>query len=207
MIPSTPPNPLLIPTQPADTRDWILPDLGRRLLPFAAVAAGAWLLAGHPAWLGLSTGRLSAQLAFGLAGAAVLFVAAAGLQLVLAPRRGSLKVPGSTADAALQAGYYALNAPIEEALFRGLLQGGLGAAVSPSVGLGLGTASYILYHRLGGWAWTDVLATALAGIPLGLAYRLLPGPPSLLGVSLAHMGATCGYIGPGPWLLHRLGLL
>jgi len=48
---------------------------------------------------------------------------------------------------------------------------------------------------------------ALAGIPLGLAFRLLPGPPSLLGVSLAHLGATCGYIGPGPWLLHRLGLL
>src|SRR5437588_264101 len=59
----------------------------------------------------------------------------------------------------------------------------------------------------GGWAWTDVLVTALVGLPLGLAFRLLPGPPSLLGVSLAHVGATCGYLGPGPWLLHRLGLL
>jgi membrane protease YdiL (CAAX protease family) len=207
MIPSTPPNPLLIPTQPADTRDWILPDLGRRLLPIAAVGAGAWLLAGHPAWLGLSPGRLSAQLAFGLAGATVLFVAAAGLQLVLAPRRGSLKVPGSTADAALQAGYYALNAPLEEVFFRGLLQGGVGVLLSPLAGFAVGTTAYVLYHRLGGWAWLDLLAITLAAIPLGLAFWLLPGGPSLVGVTMAHFGATCGFLGPGPWLLQRLGLL
>jgi membrane protease YdiL (CAAX protease family) len=207
MIPSTPPRPLLIPTQPADTRDWILPDLGRRLLPFAAAAAAVWLVAGHPAWLGLSPGQLRAQLAFGLVGAAVLFVAAAGIQVVLTPRRGSLKVPASTADAALQTGYYALNAPLEEAFFRGLLQGGLGVLLSPLVGFTVGTAAYVLYHRLCGWAWLDLLAITLAAVPLGLAFWLLPGGPSLLGVAVAHFGATCGFVGPGPWLLQRLGLL
>jgi len=43
--------------------------------------------------------------------------------------------------------------------------------------------------------------------PTGLAFGLLPGPPSLLGVSIAHIGATCGFLGPGPYLLRKLGLL
>jgi membrane protease YdiL (CAAX protease family) len=183
------------------------PDLGLRLLPFGAVATTAWLATGHPSWLGLSTGRPGVQLAFGLGGAAVLFGTGAGLQLLLVRRRGSLRVPASRADLALQTGYYALNAALEEALFRGLLQGGLGVLLSPTVGFGVATTAYVLYHRLGRWPWTDVLATALAGVPLGLAFWLLPGPPSLLGVGLAHFGATCGFLGPGPWLLHRLGLL
>jgi membrane protease YdiL (CAAX protease family) len=183
------------------------PDLGRRLLPFGAAATCAWLAAGRPRWLGMSTGRLRAQLTFGLGGAAFLFGAGAGLKLLLVRRRGSVRVPASGADLALQAGYFALNAPLEEAFFRGLLQGGLGARFSPPLGFGVATTAYVLYHRLGRWAWTDVLATALAGVPLGLAYWLLPGPPSLLGVGLAHFGATCGFLGPGPWLLRRLGLL
>jgi hypothetical protein len=41
-------------------------------------------------------------------------------------------------------------------------------------------------------------------VPLGLAFWLLPGPPSLLGVSIAHVGATCGFLGLGPYLLRRL---
>ncbi len=64
-----------------------------------------------------------------------------------------------------------------------------------------------LYHRLGGWPWSDTLATALVGVPLGLAFWLLPGPPSLLGISLAHIGATCGFLGPGPYLLKKARLL
>jgi len=77
----------------------------------------------------------------------------------------------------------------------------------PAAGLVVGTTLYVLYHRLGRWPWTDVLATSLVGVPMALAFWLLPGPPSILGVSLAHAGATCGFIGPGPWLLQRLGVL
>jgi hypothetical protein len=79
--------------------------------------------------------------------------------------------------------------------------------LSPLAGFAVGTTAYVLYHRLGGWAWLDLLAITLAAIPLGLAFWLLPGGPSLVGVTMAHFGATCGFLGPGPWLLQRLGLL
>jgi membrane protease YdiL (CAAX protease family) len=207
MTPSTTPRPQLIPTSAAESWLWMRADLGQRLLPFAGAVAVSWLLGRRPAWLGTAGGRRGAQLAFGLAGGSVLFVAAAMVQLGLTRVRGTLKVPASGADAALQGGYYAVNAAVEEAFFRGLVQGGLGALLHPAAGLAAGTGAYVLYHRLGGWAWPDVLATILVGAPLAVAYRLLPGPPSLLGVSLAHFGATCGFLGPGPWLMRRLGLL
>jgi membrane protease YdiL (CAAX protease family) len=121
-------------------------------------------------------------------------------------RRGSLAIPDGR-DAALQAAYYVVNGLLEEGFFRGLLQGGIGVLAGPLAGFVAGTAMYVVYHRLGRWPWPDVLATALVGVPLGLAFWLLPGPPSLLGVSIAHIGATCGYLGVGPYLLHRLRLL
>jgi membrane protease YdiL (CAAX protease family) len=133
-------------------------------------------------------------------------VAATFVQLRLARRRGALSVPAGGDDAAFQAGFYVLNGPIEEAFFRGLVQGGLSVVLGAPVGFFVGTVSYVLYHRLG-WPWAETLATALAGIPLGLAFWLLPGPPSLLGVSIAHVAATCGFLGPGPYLLKKLGFV
>jgi len=181
------------------------PDLLRRLLPFAAVVAVVEIV-WRPSWLGFSAGRLDAQLVFAAVAAPVLFVAATFVQLWLARRRGALSVPAGSDDAAFQAGFYVLNGPIEEAFFRGLVQGGLGIALGAPVGFVVGTASYVLYHRLG-WPWAETLATALVGIPLGLAFWLLPGPPSLLGVSIVHIAATCGFLGPGPYLLKKLRLL
>jgi len=177
-----------------------------RLVPFVAVVAIVWLV-WRPSWLGIGPGWVDVQLAFGLTGALAFFFAAALLQLAMTGRRGSLRVPADRADLALQAGYYAVNAPIEEAMFRGLIQGGLTVLLGPAAGIAAGTASYVLYHRLGGWAWMDVLATALVGVPVALAFWLLPGPPSLLGITLVHVGATCGFLGPGPWLLRRIGAL
>ena len=182
------------------------PDLARRVLPFLLLAGSAQLL-WRPRWLGLGPGEMGAQLAFGLTALPLMFVAGAALQHRLTRRRGSLRVPAGAADALLQGAYYALNAAAEEAFFRGLLQGGLGALWLPWAGLAIGTLAYVLYHRLGGWAWPDVLATALVGVPVALAFYLLPGPPSLLGVTLAHFGATCGFLGPGPYLLRRRGRL
>jgi membrane protease YdiL (CAAX protease family) len=182
------------------------PDLLTRLAPFTAAALLVWLI-WRPAWLGLDPGWVPVQLAFGMAGGLFFFAAACLLQVALTPRRGSLKVPASSADVSLQAGYYLLNAPIEEAFFRGLLQGGLTVLAGPAAGILAATSAYVLYHRLGGWTWLDVLATALIGLPAALAFWLLPGPPSLLGVTLIHAGATCGFLGPGPWLLRKLGLI
>jgi membrane protease YdiL (CAAX protease family) len=197
---------LLVPTRTSDSVAWMRPDLLSRLVPFTAVAAVVWAI-WQPRWLGLGVGRLDVQLGFGLPGAVLFFAASCVLQVVLARHRGSLKVPASSADMGLQAGYYVLNAPIEEVFFRGLLQGGLTALAGPAAGILAATAAYVLYHRLGGWKWIDVAATALVGVPVALAYWLLPGPPSLLGITLVHAGATCGFLGPGPWLLRKLGVI
>ncbi|HKA11975.1 MAG TPA: CPBP family intramembrane glutamic endopeptidase [Candidatus Dormibacteraeota bacterium] len=200
------PEPQIIPTHTADSLEWMRSDALLRLLPLTAAVAAVWLVA-HPSWLGVAPGWPSAQLGFGLTGLVVFFIAACLVQLALTRRRGSLLVPASVPDVALQTGYYLINAPIEEAFFRGLVQGGLMALAGPAAGIVVGTSLYVLYHRLGRWGWMDVLATSLVGLPMALAYWLLPGPPSLVGVALAHAGATCGFLGPGPWLLQRLGLL
>ena len=72
--------------------------------------------------MGLGVGDARVQLAFGLAGGAVMFVAAALGQLLITRRvRGTVKVPSDTEDLVLQGSYYLVNATAEEAFFRGLL--------------------------------------------------------------------------------------
>src|SRR5712691_1210100 len=196
----------LVLTRIPDGWAWMRPDLVIRLLPFSAAFAAAYFVMSRPPWLGLSAGELGVQLSFGLLGAGLMFAVAVTVQRQLARRRGALSAPAGGDDAWFQAGFYVLNGPIEEAFFRGLIQGGLGVMVGGPAGFAIGTATYVLYHRLG-WPWAYTLATALVGVPLGLAFWLLPGPPSLLGVSIAHIGATCGFLGPGPYLLRRLRLV
>jgi membrane protease YdiL (CAAX protease family) len=197
----------VVSTNIPDSWAWMRPDLVVRIGPFVAVYFAVLLLDASRAPLGFSVGRLEVQLVFGAVAAPLLFLAAAAAQLLLARRRGVLNVPANAQDAWFQAGYYALNGPVEEAFFRGLLQGGLGALWGAPIGFVIGTGTYVLYHRLGRWTWPDTFATTLVGVPLGLAFWLLPGPASLLGVSLAHIAATCGFLGPGPYLLKKLGLL
>jgi len=192
-----------IPTRAAESLAWIQRDLLIRLLPFGLVAAGVFAI-WRPSWLGVGVGDETAQVAFVVVGAPTLFLASTSVQAWLTRRRGALRVPADRRDLWLQTGFYLLNAPLEEAIFRGLLQGGLSVLVSPWLGFLVGTLSYVLYHRLGHWPWPEVAATVLLGVPLGLAFWLLPGPPSLLGVSAVHAAATCGFLGPGPYLLARL---
>jgi membrane protease YdiL (CAAX protease family) len=181
-------------------------DVAVRLVPFTAAVAGVWLTR-RPAWLGISKGRLVPQLAFGVGGAVTLFFSAALLQRKLAGDAGPFRAAVSGREAIVQTVYFALNAPIEEAFFRGLLQGLVSDRLGASAGIVAGTVPYVLYHRLGGWAWPQVAATALAGLPLAVAFRLLPGRPSLLGISVAHLGATCGFLGPGAWVLRKLSTI
>jgi len=183
------------------------PDLLVRLLPFTVAYTIAYAASGSAGWLGLGFGNLAAQLVFAAVAAPAMFAAAAAVQLLLTRRRGALSVPSGPDDAWFQAGFYAVNGPIEEAFFRGLAQGGISIALGAPTGFVIATAVYVLYHRLGRWTWPDTLATALVGVPLGLAFWLLPGPPSLLGVSLAHIAATCGVLGPGPYLLQKMRLV
>jgi membrane protease YdiL (CAAX protease family) len=204
MISKTPTRVVL--TRIPDSLMWMRPDLKIRLLPFTLVSASVYLVASRPLWFGLGPGRPGAQLLFGLIAAPLMFFAAMLGQLRLARRRGSLSAPARGDDAWFQAGFYVLNGPIEEAFFRGLIQGGLGVMFGTPAGFVVATGAYVLYHRLG-WPWADTIATALVGVPLGLAFWLLPGPPSILGVSIAHIAATCGFLGPGPYLLRRLKLV
>jgi membrane protease YdiL (CAAX protease family) len=183
------------------------PDVLVRLVPLAAVYGIAYGATGGAAWLGFSPGNLPVQLTFAAVAVPVMFAAAVATQLWLTRRRGALSVPAAAGDAWFQAAFYALNAPVEEAFFRGLMQGGLAVLWGTPAGFGIATTVYVLYHRLGRWSWPDTLATALVGVPLGLAFWLLPGPPSLLGISLAHIAATCGFLGPGPYMLKKLRLL
>ena len=194
-------------TRIPDSWAWMWSDILIRLLPFAAAYAIVYWLTGGAAWLGFGPGHLGVQLVFAAIAAPLMFVAAAAVQLWLTRRRGALSVPADGRDAAFQAAFYAVNGPLEEAFFRGLVQGGLSVVWSAPVGFAVATLAYVFYHRLGRWTWADTLATGLVGIPLGLAYWLLPGPPSLLGVSIAHIAATCGFLGPGPLLLRKLNLL
>ena len=178
-----------------------------RLIPFTVAFVVACVVTNRATWLGLQWGDVTAQLAFAAIAAPVMFTAAAWVQLRLSRRRGVLSVPAGPGDAWFQAGFYTVNGPIEEAFFRGLMQGGLSILWGAPIGFLIATTIYVVYHRLGRWPWIDTFATALVGIPMGLAFWLLPGPPSLLGVSLAHIPATCGFLGPGPYLLRRLRLV
>ncbi|HEY0829612.1 MAG TPA: CPBP family intramembrane glutamic endopeptidase [Candidatus Dormibacteraeota bacterium] len=197
----------LLLTRIPDSWRWMRPDIVVRLLPFTAAYAVIYIASDRAGWLGLGSGRLGAQLVFAAVAAPVMFFAAALVQLLLTRRRGTLSVPAGPADAAFQAGFYLLNGPIEEAFFRGVVQGGLTALWAAPIGFAIATATYVLYHKLGRWSWADTFATALVGVPLGLAYWLLPGPPSLLGISIAHVAATCGFLGPGPFLLQKMRLV
>jgi membrane protease YdiL (CAAX protease family) len=180
------------------------PDILIRLIPFTIVYAAACVVTNRAKWLGLQWGDVGVQLTFAAIAAPVMFAAAMWVQLTLTRQRGALSVPADAGDAWFQAAFYAVNGPVEEAFFRGLMQGGLSVLLSAPAGFVVATTVYVVYHRLGRWPWMDTFATALVGIPMGLAYWLLPGPPSLLGVSLAHIAATCGFLGPGPYLLRRL---
>lgn len=197
----------LVLTDIPDSWAWIRTDLLVRIVPFAVAFAIGYELIHHRAALGLSAGSLGFQLLFAAVAAPLMFAAAAWVQRWLTRRRGALSVPANRGDAWLQAGFYVVNGPVEEAFFRGLVQGGLGLLWGAPAGFAIATLTYVLYHRLGGWTWSDTFATALVGVPLGLAFWLLPGPPSLLGVSIAHIAATCGFLGPGPYLLKRLNLV
>jgi membrane protease YdiL (CAAX protease family) len=197
----------LVLTDIPDSWAWIRTDLLVRIVPFVVAFTIAYELIPHRRALGLGPGSIGFQLLFAAVAAPLMFAAAAWVQLRLTRRRGALAVPASAGDAWFQAGFYVVNGPVEEAFFRGLVQGGLGLLWGAPAGFAIATVTYVLYHRLGRWPWSDTFATALVGVPLGLAFWLLPGPPSLLGVSIAHIAATCGFLGPGPYLLKRLNLV
>src|SRR5260370_5807710 len=197
----------LVLTDIPDSWAWIRTDLLVRIAPFVVAFAIAYGLVPRRAAFGLSAGWLGVQLLFAVVRVPMMFGAAVWGQRELTRRRGALSVPANSRHAWFQAGFYAVNGPVEEAFFRGLIQGGLGLLWGAPAGFAIATLIYVFYHRLGRWTWSDTFATPLVGVPLGLAFWLLPRPPSLLGVSIAHIAAPCGFLGPGPSLLKKLNLV
>src|SRR5438477_10048999 len=108
-----------------DSWRWMKPDLAIRLLPMVAAFAFVEIV-WRPSWLGLSLGRIDAQLIVGAVTAPVLFVASTWVQLLLTWRRGAIGVPSVPGDAWFQAGVYPVNGPVEDAFCPGVLQGCLG---------------------------------------------------------------------------------
>lgn len=189
-----------------DSWHWIRVDVPLRLAPLLAIPL-AFLLAGRPASaLGLVAPHLWRDLALGvLIGIPAFAIAAAfgeWLQRGLATR----VVPDGP-DLWLQSLYYvALNAPIEELFFRGLLQNGLALWWhEPVTAFAVATAVFTGYHLLGRWSRAATVGAGVAGVALGLLF-LIPQPPSLVLPVAVHAFITCGFLGPGPWLWWRLDL-
>src|SRR5438093_4834417 len=163
---------LLIP----DSWAWMRPDLVIRLLPFTAAFAIAYVLSGRGRWLGVGLGNLTAQVSFAAAAVPLMFAAAVAVQVWLTRRRGALSVPAGAGDAWFQAAFYAVNGPIEEAFFRGLVQGALSVAWGGPIGFLIVTSAYGVYHRLVRWTLADASGSGLGSIALGLTYWHPPCP-------------------------------
>src|SRR2546423_15036424 len=103
----------LVLTRIPDSWAWVRTDLLVRLLPFTAAYVVAYAAAGRAGWLGLGAGDLSVQLLFALAGVPLMFGAAAAVPLWVTRRRGALALPADAGAGAFQAGFDALNGPIE----------------------------------------------------------------------------------------------
>src|SRR5260370_34511855 len=105
-------------TRIPDSWAWMRPDILVRLLPFTAAFVVAYLASGRAGWLGLGAGRVGAQLGFAAIAAPLMFAAAVAVQPWLTRPRGALLVPAGADDAWFQAAFYAVNGPVEAAVFR-----------------------------------------------------------------------------------------
>jgi membrane protease YdiL (CAAX protease family) len=122
------------------------PDILVRLLPFATAFVVAYVLTRRAGWLGVGPGNLAVQLLFALIAVPVMFAAAVAVQLWLTRRRGALLVPAGADDAFFQAAFYAVNGPVEEAFFRGLMQGGLAVLWGSPIGFVVATTGSVAGH-------------------------------------------------------------
>lgn len=182
-------------------------DVLMRLVPFTLLYVLFYNLLGHPSQLGLSFGLVPQQIALGVIGGVVIGAGAMFFQYILTPIKGVMHVPADNRSLLADCLLLMLNAPVEELFFRGLMQGGLTMAFGPLVGIVVATSVFVLYHKLGGWVWADVAAVAFLGVPVALCYWLMPGPQSVLGITIMHLFASAGFLGVGPYILHRTHLV
>lgn len=198
-------------SHPRDSWRWIWRDTLIRLVPFTLAILLAAHFMGGLAAVGVAAppqGWLAA-LALGIAVGLGMLVLAILWRRQIAP---GYRLP-TRRDQALQTTFYlVLNAPIEEAFWRGVVQTlairglaalGLAHLLSVILGVAATAISFGAYHRLGNYPWRFNIAAMLAGALFGTLYVVLPGP-SIVVVTVVHGLTTAGYLSWGDAALHTL---
>jgi hypothetical protein len=183
----------------------------RMLAPFGlAVLIYARYVGGGPAGVGLTRAHLRRDLALGAAiGAPMLGVAAAFKHWAVPRYRAH-----TLGDHALQTTFFmAVNAPVEELFWRGMLQKlaiqGAARLFGPgkradAAGWALATLGFGAFHSIGGaWSPRAVFGATLGGGVFGLVYLLQPRPRSIVPSILVHGLAGLGFFNVGDALQQR----
>jgi membrane protease YdiL (CAAX protease family) len=192
-------------TSVRDSWRWIWWDVPARLLPLALVPLGiAWWTHTPLSSLGINLAHPGRDLVLAIPLGVIGFAIAAWFGEFLSRRNRRWFVPDEK-DLAFQSFYYvALNAPIEELFFRGLLQWALIRWWQSAL---LGYLAVVIifgaYHLLGRWGWRPVLGATFAGSWLGLIYLWQPAPASLLLPVIVHAAVTCGFLSLGPYAIFK----
>ena len=174
-----------------------------RIIPMSLVPLAYILIFHLPlSFLGLTLTNIPLHLVVGL-GIGIAMAAFAIFYRMYVVGTGFRKP--TVGDQCMQTFFYLfINGPVEELFFRGFL---LAIITQWTHLLFLGwlvsTAVYTLYHRLGKWNWRSVGGVGLAGLVFSLVYLFLPGPPSLLAVTIVHGFTTSGFLSWGDEALYR----
>lgn len=182
------------------------------LAPFAVVVfLYARYFGGGPSGIGLTRAHLRRDLALGAAVGIPMAGLAAAFRRWAVPRY-RVHTP---ADHALQTAFFmAVNAPVEELFWRGMIQTlaiqgmerviGRGARAR-AAGWALTTLGFGAFHSIGGnWPWRAVLGATAGGGVFGLVYLLQPQPSSIVPSVLVHGFAGTGFFNGGDAILQWL---
>lgn len=182
------------------------------LAPFAfVVCVYARYFGGGPAGIGLTSSHLRRDVALGTAVGIPMAGLAVAFRRWVVPRYHT----HTPADHALQtAFFFAINAPVEELFWRGMLQtlaihgmeriAGPGPRAS-AAGWALTTLGFGAFHSIGGnWPWRAVIGATAGGGVFGLVYLLQPRPRSILPSILVHGCAGIGFFNGGDAALQWL---
>jgi membrane protease YdiL (CAAX protease family) len=187
----------------AMTWRWMWPDMLMRIIPMALVPFIYIFILHLPlSFLGVTFSHIPLHIIVGLlVGVAMAAFAAAYRMYIVGPwfRRPTVS------DHLVQSLFYLfINAPVEELFFRGFLLA-IVAQWTHSLlpGWLVSTAAYTLYHRLGKWNWRSVGGVGIAGVVFSLIYLFLPGPHSLLAVTIVHGFTTSGFLSWGDEVLYQ----
>lgn len=193
---------------PRDTWRWLWKDTLTRVGPFLVVA-GLWARFSREGGgaLGLRRDGWLSDALLGLAIGLPFAQIAAVFRRWVAP---GYRLP-TRADHTLQTAYYfALNAPAEEFVWRGILQTlvirglrripGVRCVAGPLGWAGVATG-FGAFHRLGGWSWRAIAGVTFAGGLFGALFAL-PKRKSILPAIIVHGFATAGFLNWGDAAQH-----